>query len=223
MEFNEHEIKRNYMLNVQRFTYDRSNYLKRNGYQVDGETRKAIKEDYALIIKMAIDHLRKIFPEGFIHGEGTIDFTLEGAPEEVQTFLGSPSISCTIKPAGEDCSCVMSFEDGKLVESLDAQEIPGLPRKYQNEHLNQILVGRNIVEVKILLDRLGVLPDNNLIDMVLEEYKMRMFERRHFARAVVSKLLLANNEDDLARAYLLDYFAGASYDFEEVKKKGRTK
>ena len=223
MEYNMNELQRSYMLGVQRFTYDRSNYLKKNGYQVDRETRRQIWDDYEICIKEAIEHLRKLFPNGFIQTEGTIDFTLEGMPEDARSFLNSPAINCTIKPAGEDCSAIMSFEDGKLVESIGAEDIPGLPRRYKTERLNEILEGRSIIEIKILFDELGVLPKNNLIDMVIEEYKMRGLERRQFIRMVVNKLLLANNSEDLARAYLFDYFMGSNFNFDEYKANKRTK
>ena len=223
MEYNMDELKRAYMLGVQRITYDRSSYLKENGYEVDSGTRRQIWDDYEICVKEAIAHLRKLFPACFIHEEGTIDFTLEGMPEDAKSFLEKPAITCTIKPAGEKSDALMHFEEGTLAAADGLETIPGLPRNYQSKHLNEILKGRNIIEIKLLFDELGVLPNHNIIDMVIAEYKMHGLERRNFTRVVIEQLLLANNEEDLARAYLFDYFMGSNFDFEEFKTKKRTK
>lgn len=223
MVFEKEMLKKSLFLNVQKFTYDRALYLIKNGLKVNDETRQQIWDDYEITIKEVIQHLRRLFPAGFLHLEGTFDFSLDGLTEEAKVFLQTPSIDCVIKPLGDDSEALMSFENGYLVEAYDLEVLPNLPNKYRTPKFNGILEGRHITDIKRLLDSYEVLPENNMIDVAIEEYAMRRMEKKDFVDAVIESLLLSGTEEDLTRAYLFDHFMGAQFDFEAYKRKGRTK
>ena len=224
MDYDKEMLKKSLYLNVQRFTYERSQYLKKNGLEVDDETRKQIWDDYGMTIKEVVQHLRKEFPEGFLHSEKSFDLSFDGLTDETKIFLGTPSIDCTIKPFGDDSEALMSFEKGILKEAYKLETIPGLPVHYQSVALNRVLEGRNIVEIRDMFRKLNILPKGNMLDVAIEEYAMRKTEKVQFAKAVISTLLLSGNEEDITRAYIFDYFMGSNFDFEVYKaEEKRTK
>ncbi len=218
MDYDKQMLTKALYLNVQKFTYNRAQYLKKNGLEVDAETRRQIWDDYGMTIKEVVAHLRKQFPEGFIHREGAFELTFDGLAEDTKVFVQVPSVDCTIKPLGDNSKALMSFEKGVLKEASQLETIPGLPAHYQTVALNRVLEGRNVFEIRDMFRELGLLPRNNMLDIVIEEYAMRKIERVEFAKAVIQTLLLNGNEEDITRAYIFDYFMGSNFDFDVYKE-----
>ena len=227
MEFNERKLKDAYELGLQRYTYYRTQSLKERGLEVNPSIREQINNGYISCIDTLILYLRTVFPNGFTHSEGsiTLDYQkmLESVGSNVGLFLRNPSIDGTIK-AFQEPSALTTFTNGILVEASNLEKIKKLPRKYRTKHLNSLLEGLNIEEVRDLFASLGVLGENNMFDLVIKEYKMRVRDRADFVENTILKLLSTGSEEDLARAYLFDHFMGANFDFDKFEKdKKRTK
>ena len=228
MGFDSNKIGKEYMLGIQKFTYNRSQYLKKNHLEVNDETRRQIADNYKVSIYKVVTYLNKLFKEGFINSEGTIEISFEkllnGVGEDTRMFLEYPTITCTLYPVVEDSEAQMSFVDGYLEEAENLETISGLPRKYRTKHLNSLLEGYSIEAVRELLKELHVLPEINLLDEAIDEEYMRLEERYDFINNVILRLLLNGNEEDITRAYIFDYFMGSHFDFDSYKEeKKRTK
>ena len=216
MEYDKEMLKKSLFLNVQRYAYNRAQYLKKNGLEVDDGARRQIWDDYGLAVKEVVRHMQKEFPEGFLHQEGSFDLSFDGLSEETVVFLRTPSIDITVQPI-RDSEALMSFEKGILKEADGLETIPGLPVHYQTVALNRVLEGRNIVEIRDLFRELGLLARNNMLDIAIEEYAMRKTEKKAFVKAVITALLLSDNEEDITRAYIFDFFMDSNFDFEAYK------
>lgn len=216
MEYDKDTLKKALFFNTQKYTYNRSQYLKKNGYEVDKETSRQIWNDYGYTIKEVISYITKELPDGFLYQEGSLALSFAGLSDETRVFIDIPSIDCTIMPVNGS-KALMSFEKGILRQADSLETVPGLPTHYQTSTLNRVLEGRNIYEIRDMFKSLGVLPNDSLLDVVIEEYAMRVIERKDFCKAVIETLLLSDNVEDITRAYLFDYFMGINFDFEVFK------
>jgi hypothetical protein len=216
MNYDMEMLKKALFLNIQKYAYNRAQYLKRCGLEVDDGARRQIWDEYGLAVKEVIRHLQKEFPNGFLHQEGALELSFEGLSEETRVFLEMPSIDCTFQPF-DDCSALMSFEKGILRDAYDLETLPNLPNKYRTPLFNGVLEGRSIFEIRDLFRSLGILPNNNMLDIAIEEYAMRKTEKTEFAKAVITSLLLSSNEEDITRAYIFNYFMDTNFDFEVYK------
>ena len=227
MEMNMVCAGKEYFKNVQKFTYNRSKFLRGLGYEVDNGTRRQIADDYKILIQDVVRYLNTVFPAGFSEQEKTYNMSyedmLKSVMEETATFLRVPRLDSTFKPLGDDSDAILCFKNGVVDKAYNMETIEGLPHKYKTPFFNDLAVGLSIYDIRTLLAKLEVLPNGSIIDSFIAEQEMRVNERLDFLNAVIIRLILNGTKEDLIRAHLFNHYMRVDFDFEQFQIENQEK
>ena len=218
MDFDFTKVGNYYFQLLQKYVYGRTDYLEGIGHEVDDDDRRQMSDEYKASIYEVISFLTRTYPKVAGPERFTFDFQqmMKALSIETRNFIKLPKLDCTFKPV-EKSAAVVSVDDGYVTEAYNMEKIKGLPFRYRTKNFNIVVQGYSIYELRSLLDELRVLPEDNIIDKFINEHEMRLEEREDFLKAVIAKLILNGEEEDLVRAYLFDKYMMIGFDFEQFR------
>ncbi len=217
MSFNMIEIARFYNSNANNYMAQRVRSLKSNGVLIDKDDKLQIEVLYKRTVYEVVKYLRDALPIGFIKTNGLFSINLEemvkSLSDEARWFLAKPSINTSLAPLGDDVRAKLYFQNSVVFKATDMNKAKGLPLRYRKEKFNECFIGKNIFEVRAMLEALNILPLGSDLDTAILELEEKESIRQNYLESIIAKLLLSGEEEDIVRAYLFNHFANINFNF----------